>query len=172
MVINHIVELGLLEDFLWSGKPPRIKNKVLYNKYEFGGLRMTNLNVFITAQKINFIKRLVENESLFPAKYLTSFIEMNFKDFLKTNADIADLPQNIPAFYKEVLTGWFSLKEDPKHNCDIQRVVICYNKFIRCGGRILFNKNMYSNGLTFLDNILDRNGHFISFEELCDTDMI
>ena len=47
---------AILKDFLWKGKQPRIKQKVIYNDYDNGGLRMTNLSHFIKAQKINWIK--------------------------------------------------------------------------------------------------------------------
>ena len=41
----------LLQLFLWHNKPPRIKQQVVYNDYEHGGLRMTNLVHYIHAQK-------------------------------------------------------------------------------------------------------------------------
>ena len=37
---------NLLNNFLWNGKPPRVKQNVMFNDYDHGGLRMTNLFAF------------------------------------------------------------------------------------------------------------------------------
>ena len=46
--------------FLWNGKPEKIKRKTLIQNYEKGGLKMIDIDRFIQAQKINWIKRLFE----------------------------------------------------------------------------------------------------------------
>ena len=49
-------------DFIWRGKD-RIKRKILYQDYEFGGLRMTNYETFIKTQRIMWLKRLIYGEN-------------------------------------------------------------------------------------------------------------
>ena len=62
---------NLLNNFLWNGKPPRVKQKVMYNDYDRGGLRMTNFSHFIQAQKVNWIQRLLNNKETIPYEYLS-----------------------------------------------------------------------------------------------------
>ena len=157
---------NLIESFLWNGKPPRVKNKVMYNSYEQGGLRLTNLECYIQAQKMNWIKRLLHDENTVPAQYVSSFIEMKMIDFLKCNIDSNEISLNIPEFYREVLHAWFCLKKEPKTVQDIQRTVIWKNKFIKIGNKSLFHRKLYESGLVFINDILDQNGFFISYDAL------
>jgi len=54
-VLNN-PNMKLIEDiqkdifkFIWNGKPDIIKRSILYQQYEFGGLKLTNLKVFFTS---------------------------------------------------------------------------------------------------------------------------
>ena len=72
-------------NFLWDNKPARVKNRIMCNNYDMGGLRMPDLDNFIQSQNINWIKRLLENQSTLPFAYISSFINMSFEHFLKCN---------------------------------------------------------------------------------------
>ena len=156
----------LIESFLWDCKPPRVKTKVMYNSYEQGGLRLTNLECYIHAQKINWIKHLLYDENTVPAQYVASFIEMEMINFLKCNIDSDDISVNIPEFYREILHAWFCLKKEPETAQEIQRTVIWKNKYIKIGNKSLFYRELYDTGLVFINDILDHNGLFISHEAL------
>ena len=43
--------------FLWSSGPDKIKRNTIFNSYEYGGLRMINLEVFMSAIKITWLRR-------------------------------------------------------------------------------------------------------------------
>ena len=156
----------LLNDFLWNGKPPRVKQKVIYNDYDNGGLRMTNLSHFIKAQKINWIKRLLQNKETVPHEYVSKFLNMDLKDYLKCNIEHTDLPVELPMFYKQVLSAWFSIKTEPKNTDEVQREIIWTNKYIKVGTKTLFNKKLYENGLIYIKDLLEDNGNLISYETL------
>ena len=49
--------------FLWSGKPEKIKRKTLIQTYEKGGLKMIDINKFMQAQKITWIKRILDQNN-------------------------------------------------------------------------------------------------------------
>ena len=114
---------NLLNNFLWSGKPPRVKQKVMFNDYEHGCLRMTNLSNFIKAQKTNWIKRLLQNKETVPYEYISQFINMDLKDYLKCSIESTAISLNLLPFYKEVLNAWFSLKAEPKTIEKVQREI-------------------------------------------------
>ena len=73
---------------------------------------------------------------------------------------------NLPNFYKEVLTTWFSLKAEPKTIADMQREIIWNNKHITIARKTVFVKKLYDNGLTFINDVLEGDGKFISHEML------
>ena len=133
---------AMLENFLWNNKPARIKNNVMCNNYDMGGLRMLNLDKFIQSQNITWIKRLLDNQSTLPFSYISSFIEMSFDHFLKCNLNPNGLPRNLPQFYKSILLSWFALKQEPLTVADVQREVIWNNKFITINNKSLFNKDL------------------------------
>ena len=156
----------LLESFLWSGKPPRVKNEVITNDYDDGGLRMTNLNFYIKAQKINWIKQFLENIDAIPSKTIQQFMKMELYDYLKCTIDPINLPDSMPQFYKEILTYWFELKQQPLNSGEVQREVIWNNRHITIANKSLFIKPLYENGMTFISDILDVNGKFLNYNIL------
>jgi len=156
----------LFEDFLWNGKPPRVKKEVMYNDYEYGGLRMTCLQHYISAQKVNWIKQLITNDNIIPNQYISLFLKINLTDFLKCTFDEKVLPKTIPNFYKEIFVAWFMLKNNPVTPGDIQREVIWYNKFIKIDNKSIFIERLYKNGLIYVNDILDAAGHFLDYNSL------
>ena len=91
---------------------------------------------------------------------------MSFDHYLKCNPNPNCLPKNLPIFYKLILLSWFALKQEPLTVADIQREVIWNNKFITINNKSLFNKALYSEGLIFVNDIIQNNGKFISYETL------
>ena len=78
----------IVYNFLWSNKPAHVKINVMTNDYNNGGLRMTDINLYIKSQKMSWIKRLLENDCTVPCKFVSHFIDMKLNNFLKCN--IAD----------------------------------------------------------------------------------
>ena len=95
----------LAHDFLWDGKPPRIKKSVIVNKIEDGGLRMPHIDNYIMSQKVSWVKRLLANQDTAPCQYLMQMLpDMKFSDFLKCSFNPHDIPDYIPEFYKHFCT--------------------------------------------------------------------
>ena len=132
-------------------------------------LRMPNLYHFIQSQNVNWIKRLLENQSTLPFNYISTFIHMPFEHYLKCNPDPNDLPRKLPTFYKLILSSWFALKQEPSTIANVQREIIWNNKFITVNNKSLFNKNLYREGLIFVNDLIDNNGSFISHQTLVNT---
>ena len=143
----------IIQTFLWSNKPPRVKHQVLYNNYETGGLRLTNLQHFTNAQKVNWVKRLINDKETVPYEYICQFINMKLYDYLKCNINPNNLSKKLPDFYKEVLQAWFSLKSEPTKLPSIQREVLWNNRFIMIANKSVFNENLYQNGLIFITDL-------------------
>ena len=52
----------LMYEFIWDGKPEKIKRDTLIKNYESGGLKMIDLETFIDSLKITWIKRFIESD--------------------------------------------------------------------------------------------------------------
>ena len=162
--IDSVVKM--LEKFLWSNKPARVKNQVMQNDYENGGLRMINVKHYLTAQKTNWIKQLLNNQNTVPCSYICMFIDMSLENFLKSSINPCWLPKKLPQFYKDIFYAWFSMKPEPVAIADIQREIIWNNRFIMIENKGLFNQRLYANGLIFINDIIDKNGNFIPYQLL------
>jgi hypothetical protein len=71
--IEQIVDLAF--GFLWNKKKDKIKRKTIISDYEHGGLRMTDINSFIKAQKVMWIKRFLTPEKASWKALLTLCLE-------------------------------------------------------------------------------------------------
>ena len=67
---------------------------------------------------------MLDNKEIIPYKCIELYINMKVEDYVKCNIDKNELPLNMPEFYKEVLSAWFSLKSEPKTANNIPREVI------------------------------------------------
>ena len=138
----------------------------MFNDYNLGGLRMTNLSHFIKAQKINWIKCLLDNKGTVPYEHVSQFINMDLQDYLKCNLDPIDLPPNLPQFYKEILSSWFAIKTEPQNIAEVQREILWNNKYIKIDAKPIFNKKLFENGLIYINDILEDNGNMIAYDRL------
>ena len=50
----------LMFNFIWGGKPEKIKRNTLKQNYENGGSRMIDLEIFIWSLKVRWIKRITD----------------------------------------------------------------------------------------------------------------
>ena len=69
-VIKHIEKQ--MYTFLWDGKPEKVKRKTIIQNYEKGGLKMIDIEKFMQAQKITWIKRILDpnNKTVLNGIYL------------------------------------------------------------------------------------------------------
>jgi len=101
--------------FIWNSKPNKVKRSILFQEYEYGGLKLTNLSMFISAIKASWIKR-----------YLDSKNNGQWKIFIKNNLDmygntlifeceidelfIKNISKN-NIFLNNILTSWIKIKK-------------------------------------------------------------
>ena len=53
----------ILFNFLWKGKKDRVARKTMIQDYEYGGCRMIQIESFIEALKLTWIRRIIKSES-------------------------------------------------------------------------------------------------------------
>ena len=95
---------SVIYNFLWNGKPDKIKRLALISDYKDSGLKMPHIESLIQTQRIMCLKKYVEDYKC-PWKSILShyFKNQGGKFFLHRNFNITDLSKNLPIFYRECL---------------------------------------------------------------------
>ena len=52
---------NIFGNFIWGGKPPKLRKEILETSYKMGGLKMTNLKIFDQSLKISWLKRFKDH---------------------------------------------------------------------------------------------------------------
>ena len=100
-------------EFVWGGKD-RIKRKLLYQDYEFGGLRMNNFEIFVKCQRLMWLKRLLNGDELlgWKASFDFSCSKVGGRFVFLCNYDTSKMDlKKIPPYYVDILKVWQELKK-------------------------------------------------------------
>ena len=144
-------------DFIWRGKD-RIKRKILYQDYEFGGLRMTNYETFIKTQRIMWLKRLIYGENYSGWKISFDyccrsiggrFIFLCDYDLNKMNM------KNLAPFYKEILRIWQEMDKCRHFEENKNNPIIFNNRHICIRNKMIFDEGLFKKGLVQINDIAD-----------------
>ena len=159
---------GILFKFIWDNKPDKISRVQITKEYLDGGLKMLNIDSFIKALKLTWLRRLLKQHRacwipLIPfdkntyhrivffgstwALNVASKIENRFwQDVLNAWGELIDIHSNIDGFYERVCgTLW-------------------YNKTI--SEIPLFIPQLYNKGVLSPADILHENGEIFSLEHV------
>ena len=154
-----------LYDFLWN-KNPKIKKTVVIKKYIEGGLNMITLNAFVSALKSTWIRRLLLNESKWQEIIK---IHINLEMLTSCNVEyIQDILSTLNnQFWKDVLKSFLDInyKTDICEE-QILKSPLFYNRNIKIDRKYVFNKTWYDKGIRFVNDLVNQNGSFYSFQEV------
>ena len=132
--------------FIWNGKPDKVKRNTLIGDFEKGGLKMIDIESYFISLKASWVSRLADskfsNWKLIPLKYLNVFGKIWL--IFKMNIDVKKHKQflnNIPEFYKNVLTSWIKTGggqlSSPLTFSNVRKQILWGNRFIT------FEKKIY-----------------------------
>jgi hypothetical protein len=168
---NFIDQLNdIAYNFIWNGKPNKIKRLTLIADYEDGGLRMLDIKSFLQAQKAMWVKRLLSPDTAswkaLPMLFLDGLLG---KDTFKCNMKCKVRPLNFPEFYWNVIKYWFEFKDltlKKKDPFDIRRESLWLNKNIIFNGNEIRGKTWERSGILIIHDILNENGTFLTPREI------
>ena len=154
-------------NFLWDKKPDKIKRETVYKDYSEGGLRMINTKIFITALKSTWVRKMITNNKKY-LNFITSLYDKLY-DFLKMGPEFItnNLKHIDNPFWKEVFKAYYDccIGITPSNSTEINKVNILYNMNIKVGGSFVRNKKYLESGIYFINDILDKYGSFLTFEQ-------
>jgi hypothetical protein len=149
-------------DFIWQGKPDKVKRNTIISTYEDGELRMLDVECFIDAQKIMWVKRILKDDSgswkTYPNLLLNKLIGK--KSFLCTTSKIETEKLWSP-FYLQILKSWKKIKDPPLEDpFKIRREILWWNKEVKIKNKEVFYKNWCEASILTLHDLLEENGNF------------
>lgn len=166
--------------FIWNKKVEKIKRCTLTESYKNGGIRMTDIHNQMLSFRLKWLGRFLnDNKETWKKMFSYWFDLLGGTTFLlNCNFSFNTLnivnERKIPTFYKEILEAWelirtFTTVKDvcmfnPDYN-DIRNQIIWHNKHILFNNQSLFYKDWYKSGITYLTDIVGRNG-FHSMENI------
>ena len=165
-VINHIN--NILYSFLWNKKPNKIKTSVITKQYCEGGLKMVNLNAFIQALKLTWIRRLLLSDCKW--QYLIkSEIEMEKLVAYNTKYTEKTLNNVQNVFWKDVLQSFINMNKvvelEPEQ---VLKSPLFYNDNIKIGETYIYHSSWFQKGIRYINDLLNVNGEFYTYEQFKD----
>ena len=107
---HYVKEINNLTfNFIWEGKPAKIKKKTIISDIKRGGLKMLDFEIMDKALKIAWIKRLTDNDDaawkIIPEFAATDYGGLSF--LIECQYDVKYLfLDNLPPFYHTLLKYW------------------------------------------------------------------
>jgi hypothetical protein len=155
--------------FLWSNKKDKVKRKTIIADYENGGLRMLDIQTFIKAQQIMWVKRLFKGGDAswkaYPHYALSKLIGKNsFNCNTSYNKKL-----NINKFYLSILEYWTEIQNwDSEHMTaiDIREQCLWLNKNIKIDNKEVKWSTWMEHNIFLIHDILDSKGNFLSINSI------
>jgi hypothetical protein len=158
-------------NFIWSNSKDKIKRKVLTQEYEYGGLKMVNLEKFMYSLKSTWLRRLLSMNDKF--SHLTFTVCPALKSIYKFGTDYIKpfLNQNINPFWKDVMYSYYvlSLNSCPTNGHQTQTINIWFNPNIKVGDSSVFYKKWLAAGIVFIGDLINNEGGFYQYNEFITT---
>ena len=138
---------NLTFNFIWEGKPAKIKKKTIISDIQRGGLKMIDFEIMGKALKIAWIKRLTEHDDaawkIIPEFAATDYGGLSF--LIECQYDVKYLSlDNLPPFCHTLLKYWQEYNHDKfSENSDIQNIIIWNNSRILTRGKPIFYKPLF-----------------------------
>ena len=106
-IINQLEKIQ--KDFIWNGKPPKIRHKTLCNTYENGGLKNVAIKTKVSSLQCSWMKRLFDENfhdwKVIPLSLIQKNLGTNFK-FHNSIDIIKTILLKFPIFYQEIFLKW------------------------------------------------------------------
>jgi hypothetical protein len=156
---------GVIYEFLWNSKTHKVKRAVMIQDYKYGGHKMIDLRTLNMTQKLKWIKLYLNCHDCQWRTLIEASIKVkNLNIYLRNNYDL-DINTTKSLFYREVLQILYKLNavdESFKITC-IKNQFIHYNKNIKIGGKIIYDRELFQAGMWRCSDLYDSNGNIMPF---------
>jgi hypothetical protein len=126
----------LIIDFLWDGKPPKIKYPTIIAEVGDGGLKLQDLETKIQANKVMWIQRILDQVTLTPWKaYLQTKYRQAIHSMPLYNLDYNDITPIKEPFYNDMWKTYTKIHfNNPSQGEEVAKLYIWNNSLIKIEG--------------------------------------
>ena len=156
----------LFYDYLWNGKPDKIKRDVIIKNYLEGGLKMIHIKSYITALKVTWIRRIYIHSGNWDFYIDSVFDKHNLASMgIEKVKDLSKQCEN--KFWKDVLEARYNTILASKiYKTHIMENPIWFNSEIKVERKHIFNRVWYNKGIHTINDLIKEDKEFCSLEEL------
>ena len=157
---HYIQEINrLIFNFIWQGKPPKIKRNTIIGEKKDDGLKMCDFKIAEKALKIAWVKRIQDESQaswkIIPNQLLHKYGSLAFLTKCNVATNTLDLDKTLPTFYKKMLGYWcnfkFQMDIDPKTNP--RNEIVWNNRKILVGKKSVFYQKWYDASIALIRDI-------------------
>lgn len=166
---KYIKELDtLFYNFVWPGGKHHVKQNVMIQSLENGGIKMPDLLCYTEALQMMWIKRILsKNNSYATTKYILKTDELNIFFQYKNNIKFL---HPMPPFYENALRTWFLLhNKSPINSAEIRGEYLWNNENILIENKPAKSIKLHKKGINHIVDIVNNDGSFKSVEHLSNT---
>lgn len=158
-----------LFSFFWKNKKDKIKRTVMYQPLAEGGLNFVNFFAAVKSLRLAWISRLLSSTTdswkAIPNYYFNTYGGLKF--LLKCNYNASSINNSLPTFYRELLEYFQEFKE--KTNIfSYGKFLLWNNEAITIDKNTLFWKSWFKKNILSVQDILNADGNFLTFQEFQD----
>ena len=167
----HVIDAAnkMIFDFIWEGKPPRIKKSTIIGEKANGGLKMIDFGLMEIALKIAWIQRIRQNSDaawkVIPEYALSHLGGFAFLLDCRYDLNLLQL-HDLPPFHHSVLKYWQDYR--PMFSEDMiqaQNEIIWNNSNILINKSTFFFKHWYRSGIIHIQDLLDVDFTFLPLDK-------
>ena len=153
----------LFFQFLWSGKPDRVKRSVVIRDIQNAGLKMVDIDSMARALKSRWACKLYfENDKKWCGIINNYFKNVTLKDFITSSYHEAFLPRLLPSFYTQCLIALAELyPREILETPAIRSQKLWFNKYLWRGNQPIFYKDWYAQEVKYVHQIVNPNGSMV-----------
>jgi hypothetical protein len=159
----------IIVNFIWDGKPPKVKYKAIINDIPNGGLKLQDLETKVKALQLKWVQNL--NNINYTAAW-KEYVATKFKNspnketIVEYNMQQTDYPWYNDKFYNSLFETWAKLHNRPPTTGEqVLRETIWNNSYIRADNKTFYYKNWVQKGITFIKDLINQRGQIMDKQE-------
>ena len=158
----------IIFNFIWDGKPAKIKRSTIIGERRNGGLKMCDFAIMEKALKIAWIKR-IQNEVTSSWKIIPDVIVQQYGNLFflsRCNYDPEMLSlENLSSFYRSILVYWHDFKKSKQNEADFKNGILWNNRNILIDKKPVFYRRWFSHNIVYIRDLFNRHGNLCSYSE-------
>ena len=166
---KHIIKelQNMFYKYLWSCGPDKIKRNIIIQPICRGGLKMIDLENFISSLKITWIRRLIMQNC--KCTYILNNAFPYVIDYFKFGSAFIDIKRKFMfnVFWKDVFDSYKVLQDKiiPNTWFGFLQTPIWFNDSIKVGGSCVFYRRWLEKGIYCVNDLLNEDGDFVSLNQ-------